>query len=508
MVRGGVAVLITFLFAFLCGEQAGAEQEVRIALVIGNGAYKSAPLENPPNDARLMATTLRALGFDVVEKLDVDQKEMRRAILDFGDLLAKERNAAVGLFYYAGHGIQAQGRNFLLPVDADIGSEKDVFVEAIDVDGVLRSMEYARSRVNFIVLDACRNNPFARSSRSGTMGLAHMDAPRGTLIAYATGPGRVAVDGETANSPYTLALAQEMREPGIPVEKVFRRVRNTVMEVTRDQQVPWESSSLTGGDFYFKTDTVASSTSLAALAASEPSPVHSGKPYPTVAPGRSFSFPSDEVVALPGAIAPPPSTESPVSFQVRFVTRGKDDTEFRGIVDGDVLNSGDLYKIIFSAQEDSFIYIFQVESSGRVYQLFPMESFRGTWVGNANPVRSGRTYFLPKESKAYQLDDQTGLERIFVLASRTQDKELENLAETITSHRSTGNSRALGSAETKLKTLFKTRAIRTRKKEKPSAHSAGDTFSWQEDGKMWEIVSEKLEDFCDGCMYLLQFEHK
>jgi len=222
----------------------------RVALVIGNSAYTDSPLQNPASDAQLMAATLRQVGFEVAELVDAGQKAMKRAIRDFGDELHRAGPEAVGLFYYAGHGVQVGGENYLIPIDAPIRRESDVDIEAVTASGVLRQMEFARNRINIVVLDACRNNPFARSFRSATQGLARMDAPRGSLIAYATAPGRVAADGDGSNSPYTAALAEAMTRPGIRLEQALKQVRRQVIVATDDQQVPWESSSLTG-DFYF-----------------------------------------------------------------------------------------------------------------------------------------------------------------------------------------------------------------------------------------------------------------
>ncbi len=230
-----------------------AEAQPRIALVIGNGGYENAALANPVNDARLMAETLRGLGFDVIERSDADQKEMKLAIFELGDRLETAGKDAVGLFYYAGHGVQVNGENYLIPLHAQIERERHVAIEAVGASWVLGQMEFAGNRVNFVILDACRNNPLTRGFRSQLRGLARMDAPTGSLIAYSTGPGGVAVDGERANSPYTLALSQVMRTPNVPAEKVFKLVRNAVREETRGKQTPWEESSLTGADFYFNT---------------------------------------------------------------------------------------------------------------------------------------------------------------------------------------------------------------------------------------------------------------
>jgi formylglycine-generating enzyme required for sulfatase activity len=222
--------------------------ETRIALVIGNSDYATGPLANPVNDAKLIGATLTSLGFKVLEFHDADQIKMKRAIQDFGARLDSAGPDAVGLFYYAGHGVQLNGHNYLIPTKANIEREGDVEIEAVSADWVLAQMHY--NRLNIMVLDACRNNPFTRSMRSVTHGLAPMEAPAGTLIAYSTGPGDVAADGNGRNSPYSEALAQLMRTNAEPLEQVFKHVRKDVMNATGDKQVPWELSSLTG-DFYF-----------------------------------------------------------------------------------------------------------------------------------------------------------------------------------------------------------------------------------------------------------------
>ncbi len=227
----------------------GIAAEQRIALVIGNSKYATAPLANPANDARLMAETLRRLDFDVIEHIDADRVTMQLAAFELQDRLLQAGTDAVGLFYYAGHGVQVDGENYLIPLKSEISKERHVAIEAVGTSWVLGQMEFAGNRMNFVILDACRNNPLTRSFRSAVRGLARMDAPSGSLVAYSTGPGKVARDGEGANSEFTAALARELTVPGVPVEQVFKRVRRSVMAATNDEQVPWESSSLTG-DFY------------------------------------------------------------------------------------------------------------------------------------------------------------------------------------------------------------------------------------------------------------------
>ena len=215
----------------------------RFALVIGNSAYKEKPLKNPANDARDMANTLKRLGFDVQLKTDVGLRDMEEAINQFGDRL---RRGGVGLFYFAGHGVQVQGVNYLVPVGSKVASESDARFECVDAGRVLGKMEDAGNELNIVILDACRNNPFARSFRSVSQGLAQMDAPTGSIVAYATAPNAVASDGKGTNGMYTKYLLQNMTTPGIPIEEVFKRVRIAVMGESAKKQVPWESSSIAG----------------------------------------------------------------------------------------------------------------------------------------------------------------------------------------------------------------------------------------------------------------------
>jgi hypothetical protein len=221
-----------------------------VALVIGNGAYATSPLANPPKDANLVASALRAVGFEVIEQTNVDQRQMKLAIEEFGE---NASSSEVALFYFAGHGVQVNGRNYLIPVGANIRSEGEVDIEAVDLARVLTRLDQGHARMKLVILDACRNNPFERSYRSDTRGLAFVSAPHGTLIAYATSPGSVAEDGSGGNSAYSAALAQQVRVPGLGVEEVFKRVRTQVRNETNERQTPWESSSIEG-QFYFVAD--------------------------------------------------------------------------------------------------------------------------------------------------------------------------------------------------------------------------------------------------------------
>ena len=247
-----LAALILFLVTPLTGQsslQRSTHEEKRIALVIGNGNYASSFLANPENDARAMSEALQKLGFTVNEYRNLDQVQMKKAIDDFGLHL---KGNDIGLFYYAGHGIQAKGYNYLIPVDAQLKTEEQVEYDCVRADRVLALMETSGTKINIIILDACRNNPFERSwTRSPTgKGLAFMSAPRGTLIAYATAPGSTASDGSGKNGLYTSALLESIQIPDITIIQVFQNVRNTVAQKSQEKQMPWESTSLTA-DFYF-----------------------------------------------------------------------------------------------------------------------------------------------------------------------------------------------------------------------------------------------------------------
>lgn len=243
-----VALAVTFLAA-----AGGAVAEPRIALVIGNSNYTGdlGRLPNPANDARLMAKTLKGIGFEVIEAEDADHAKMKRVIQDFGERLATAGGGSTGLFYYAGHGLQVAGTNYLIPIHAKIAREPDVDIEAVPIDLVMKQMEYAESAVNIVILDACRNNPLSRGFRSAVRGLADPAIrPMGSFVAYSTAPGDVAEDGDGANSPYTTALAESITRPGASINDIFQEVRGKVLAATERKQVPWDSSSLTA-PFYF-----------------------------------------------------------------------------------------------------------------------------------------------------------------------------------------------------------------------------------------------------------------
>ncbi len=248
-----LASLMLCSSGFAMGENAGRGQASaqRQALVIGNSAYeKTSPLENPAKDARLIAAALRNAGFNVRLRIDLTQKQMKRAMRDFSRELRSMGPGVVSLVYYAGHGTQVAGRNYLVPVDADIEVEQDVSIESLAVNDVLEQLENIKGSLSIIILDACRNNPYKRGRRASVRGLAPVKASKGSLIAYSTAPGTVALDGDGANSPYAIALNRHLRAKGLSIEKMFKNVRVDVDKATNGSQTPWEESSLFG-DFVF-----------------------------------------------------------------------------------------------------------------------------------------------------------------------------------------------------------------------------------------------------------------
>ncbi len=232
--------------------------EQRVALVIGNSAYAHAtPLANPANDAKQVVGLLTAAGFEVTSGTDLDHDNMIQVIQDFAGKVATRGPDTVAFVYYAGHGLQVAGDNFLVPVDAKISRETDVEASTIRLVDIMATLEAVPSRMRIVVLDACRNDPFD-ALKDDSRGLAIVDAPNGSIVAYSTAPGTQAYDGAGTNSPYTAAFLRLARQPNVPIEQFFKKVRLLVNETTDGRQTPWESSSLTG-DFYFFGDTLAAS---------------------------------------------------------------------------------------------------------------------------------------------------------------------------------------------------------------------------------------------------------
>ncbi|MER9056279.1 caspase domain-containing protein [Mesorhizobium sp. M0213] len=245
---GRLVVLALAFLGFLL-LRADAQTARRVALVVGNGSYAEAgTLANPVNDALDIADKLRTIGFEVIEGNDLGKRELERKIGEFSDAL---QGAGAGLFYYAGHGLQVDGRNFIVPVDARLDMPVKLQLEAVPIDEVLDIMEQ-QTKVSLVFLDACRNNPFARSlsrgatTRSATAlaGLAQFESTRGSFIAFSTAPGAVAIDGTGRNSPFAAALLRHMAEPGQSINDMMIAVRLDVVSATRESQRPWEQGSL------------------------------------------------------------------------------------------------------------------------------------------------------------------------------------------------------------------------------------------------------------------------
>ena len=269
-----LAVALSFVNA-----AAQTNPEARLALIIGNATYKSSPLSNPVNDARLMDKVLKDAGFTTIKAENASIRDMRRLVRDFGDRL--KASGGVGLFYYAGHGVQVRGENFLVSTDSDIRNEDEVADDSVNVSVILDKMQSAGNRMNLIILDACRDNPFVNKSRSSAAGLATINAPSGSLVAYATAPGSVASDGKGQNGLYTEYLAKAMQQPGLAVEEVFKQVRTAVRLGSNNRQTPWENTALEG-QFYFKAPLpqVVAAPPPVARPAPEPAPARAAAPDP------------------------------------------------------------------------------------------------------------------------------------------------------------------------------------------------------------------------------------
>ncbi|MBS1198881.1 MAG: caspase domain protein [Proteobacteria bacterium] len=255
VLKAGLAASSLFLplpYAWVWAQSEGAHQLLRapkIALVIGNSAYRhTTTLNNPANDAKAIASLLKSFGFDVTMKLDASRAELATAIQAHVRKLAE--NKGIGLFYFAGHGLQLAWRNYLVPVEAAIKKETDVPQQCMEIGNLIDGLNAAANPMNIIILDACRQNPFGNDFRDTHKGLSQMDAPPSTLLAYATAPGNVASDGEGANGLYTEHLLKEMQVRESRLEDIFKRVRLEVRRKTQGAQMPWESTSLEE-DFYF-----------------------------------------------------------------------------------------------------------------------------------------------------------------------------------------------------------------------------------------------------------------
>jgi uncharacterized caspase-like protein len=314
-----IRFLILFLLLLFPLTIAPAAAENRVALVVGNANYRSIPsLTNPAADAMLMANTLKNLGFEIVgdeAQINLDKTALDRLVRKFGNQL---QGADVGLFYYAGHGVQVRGANYLVPVNANPVREADVDFELEDLAMVLRQMDASGTRLNLVMLDACRNNPFGgRGLRAIDSGLAQMRAPQGTLISFATQPGNVAQDGSDGHSPYSKALAKATQRPGLGVFEVLNEVGLSVKKSTGGEQQPWLSSSPIEGNFYFsgppKSDEAkpkADDEKKAASATPAAKEMNSEPAKPVASPPRPAEETKRTDVALAAPIQPAPIVSS------------------------------------------------------------------------------------------------------------------------------------------------------------------------------------------------------
>src|ERR1700722_5259850 len=291
---GRIVVFAALAAACLVG---AAQAETRLALVMGNSNYANVnKLPNPANDAKAVADDLKSAGFDVTLALNVTQPDMRRAIQNFAAKLAKKGPDTIALVYYAGHGVQVDGENFLIPVDAKIERESDIAIAAVRLADVMNALASVPSKMRIVILDACRNNPFATTKQ--TRGLAIVDAPAGSIVAYSTAPGTEATDGAGGHSPYTAAFIEVSKEPHLQIEQLFKEVRLKVNQATNGQQTPWESSSLTANFWFQPSDEPAPPPS--AVASTTPtSPMTAKLTRPVTAPN------APQAPTPPGPPAPP-----------------------------------------------------------------------------------------------------------------------------------------------------------------------------------------------------------
>lgn len=388
------AILLTLGFLSVCSGSAHAANIVqqRVALVIGNSDYESVPLRNPVNDARAMAQALREVGFEVLHLENASRNVMQDAIQTLGRKLSQGQG--VGVFYFAGHGVQSDGRNFLIPVNSGLQNESDLPRLSVDAADVLQSMEAANNSLNIVILDACRNNPFKKFRGLARGGLAAMQAPKGSLIAFATSPGAVASDGAGSNGVYTKYLLDNLRTPGIQVEQMFKRVRSGVIAETENQQIPWETTSIQG-DFMF-------------------------------APGKLQDAAKDtgQIVQSPLAASAAGAPARSGSIQIEFALLRENGRKGPVRVnDGDTLKSGDTYFFHIKSSKDCYLYLFQVDSTGLVFRLFPSRTYRTA----ANPVPGSRRVTLPNEGEVFYLDKTVGKESFYFLASQEPVPALEQL---------------------------------------------------------------------------------
>lgn len=293
--------------------------ESRLALVIGNSAYRSAsPLLNPSRDAKAVTDLLQSAGFEVTSAADLTQDDMRRTIREFALKIASRGKDTVAAVYYAGHGVQVGGENFLIPVDATIRRQAEVPLQGVRFDDLMNLLEAVPTKARIVILDACRNNPFEEMKKTVGRGLAMVNAPVGSVVAYSTSPGTEAEDGEGTNSPFTAAFVEAAKRPGVPIEQIFKDVRLTVHNATAGRQTPWEVVSLTTNFTFFP----ATAKGDAPVIAERTSPAaERTQPVPARTPAKDDGTPAAKVTPVSLAGKPPEVTAESDAVRVAYWTK-------------------------------------------------------------------------------------------------------------------------------------------------------------------------------------------
>jgi hypothetical protein len=424
--KGILSLIVAFLLCLFLTISATAQDNrgifvssERLALVIGNNAYQTAPLRNPVNDAEDMGKVLSTLGFKVILQKNVDRRAMEDSIRSFGRQL---RNGGVGLFYFAGHGMQVEGRNYIIPINGRIESESDIKYEAVDAGLVLDKMEDAKNQLNIVILDACRNNPYSRHFRNREQGLARMEAPAGSLIAYSTAPGTVADDGVERNGTFTKHLIRHIMTPNLPVEQVFKRVRIDVATETKQRQIPWESSSLMG-DFYFKIERVVHTIPIVV---SEPEKSTSINQQPISAPEKATSGIQEsksEYASLPPRISGPSITTTKKKlaiFPIRFTSEGPTQSEHRFFTQNKNSAIASVREVLIDNLNFSPIYSYYALSDKIEYQKIPLAVINEKVEADFFNKENGK----PNIDLVVKLGRQLGVDTVFICNCKLETIDL------------------------------------------------------------------------------------
>lgn len=348
------AMLAVLVVLVSCGTAVAAD---KVALVVGNGDYLGAPLKNPVNDAFAMHTALRSMGFESTLLVDADRRKFLTAMDAFIRQIGK---ADIGLVYYAGHGFQYDGENYLVPVDVDFGGQYDIAFDCVGLKDVLNSMNGSGCKNKVIILDSCRNSPYLEQVRGVRVTPSALDAPINSFIAFATSPGKTAADGKGMHSVFTASLLKELKAGG-EIEQILKSVRSDVYDSSSGRQLPWHTSSL--------VSSVQLTSSSAVL-------------------------------------------KEKISIDIGLY---REDEEGRPalVKDGEALKSGDGYFLYVRPALESYVYIYQKDVSGEVFRLFPNKSY-GT---GQNPLAPEGQY-IPNPDSVFYLDENVGREQIFVFAGK------------------------------------------------------------------------------------------